>query len=111
MIFFLPWLFLSGAYLLAWVLDRRPRVRLSRPDIKGLWIMGLGLAAAPLALAGGAFTGECYLAAGDYDRANYAFVQAVGPRSAAPARRLSDQGEQAQTMLRKLQLQQRFPGL
>ena len=56
-IFFLPWLFLSGAYLLAWVLDRRSRVRLSRPDTKGLSIMGLSLAAAPLALAGGAFTG------------------------------------------------------
>ena len=63
-IFFLPLVVLSGAYLLAWVLHRRvlhrrSRTRLSRPDTKGLSIMGLSLllAAAPLALAGGAFTG------------------------------------------------------
>jgi hypothetical protein len=138
-IFFLPWVFLSGAYLLAWVLHRRvlhrrSRVRLSRPDAKGLSIMALSLllAAAPLALAAPATeehegcpvstgeahslgdrlfeqgsyqaAGECYLAAGDYDRANHAFVKAVGPTSAATARQLSDQGEQAKTMLRKLQL-------
>lgn len=48
--------------------------------------------------------GECYLAAGDYDRANHAFVRAVGPASAATARQLSDQGEQAKTMVRRLQL-------
>jgi hypothetical protein len=119
-IFFLPWVFV--------------RVRLSRPDAKGLSIMALSLllAAAPLALAAPATeehegcpvstgeahslgdrlfeqgsyqaAGECYLAAGDYDRANHAFVKAVGPTSAATARQLSDQGEQAKTMLRKLQL-------
>jgi hypothetical protein len=56
-ILFLPWVFLSGAYLLAWVLHRRVlyrrRVRLSRPDTKGLSMMGpsLVLAAAQPALA------------------------------------------------------------
>ena len=57
-IFFLPWLFLSGAYLLAWVLHRRvvhrrSLARLSRPDTKAVAIMGLSLllAAAQLALA------------------------------------------------------------
>jgi hypothetical protein len=48
--------------------------------------------------------GACYLTAGDYDRANRAFVKAVGPASAVTARQLSDQGEQAKTMLHNLQL-------
>jgi hypothetical protein len=138
-IFFLPWVLLSGAYLLAWVLHRRvpyrrSRVRVTGSVAKGLSIMGLSLllAAAPLAfadpaleehqgcpvsaeeahsLADGLFeqgsyqaAGACYLAAGDYDRANRAFVKAVGPASAATARQLSDQGAQAKTMLHNLQL-------
>jgi hypothetical protein len=48
--------------------------------------------------------GACYLAAGDYDRANRAFVKAVGPASAITAAQLSDQGAQAKTMLHNLQL-------
>ncbi len=48
--------------------------------------------------------GACYLAAGDYDRANRAFLKAVGPASAVTARQLSGQGEQAKTMLHNLQL-------
>ena len=137
-VFFLPWVLLSGAYLLAWVLHRRvlhrrSRARLSRPDTKALSIMGLSLllVAARLALAApgtedregcpvsteearslgdslfeqGSYqaAGECYLAARDYDRANRAFVKAVGPASASTASQLSDQGELAKSMLRKLQ--------
>jgi len=137
-IFFLPWVFLSGAFLVAWVLHgrvpyRRSRVRVSGSAAKGLSIIGLSLllAAAPLALGAPATeeregcpvsmeeahslgdrlfeqrsyqaAGECYLAAGDYDRANRAFVKAVGPAMAATARQLSDQGAQAKTMLLKLQ--------
>ena len=138
MIFFLPWVYLSGAYLFAWLLHRRvihrhSQGRVSLSDARTLSIMGLTLllAAAPLTLAAPAeehagcpvsspeahslgdrlfeqgsyqAAGECYLAAGDYDRANHAFVKAVGPAGAATARQLSDQGEQAKTMLRKLQL-------
>ena len=48
--------------------------------------------------------GACYLAAGDNDRANRAFVKAVGPASAVTARQLSGQGEQAKTMLHNLQV-------
>jgi hypothetical protein len=138
-IFFLPWVLLSGAYLLAWVLNRRVPSRRSRVQVtgsvaKGLSIMGLSLllAATPLALAepapeerqgcpvsaeeahslaDGLFeqgsyqaAGACYLAAGDYDRANRAFVKAVGPVSAATAHQLSDQGTHAKTMLHNLQL-------
>ena len=138
-IFFLPWVLLSGAYLLASVLHRRVPYRRSRARVKGsaykgLSIMGLSLllAAIPLALADpapeghqscpvsaeeahsvadGLFeqgsyqaAGACYLAAGDYDRANRAFVKAVGPASTATARQLSDQGAQAKTMLHNLQL-------
>jgi hypothetical protein len=137
-IFFLPWVFLSSAYLIAWVLHRRvprwrSRVRVSRSAAKGLSIQGLSLllAAALLAHAAPATAehegcpvsreeahslgdrlfeqrsyqaaGECYLAAGDYDRANRAFVKAVGPASSSTASQLSDQGERAKTMLRKLQ--------
>ena len=113
---------------------RSSGVRGSRPGAKGLSIMGLGLllAAAPLVLADPAIeerqgcpvaseqshsladrlsqqgsyqaAGACYLAAGDYDRANRAFVKAVGPVSASTARQLSDQGEQAKTLLHNLQL-------
>jgi hypothetical protein len=138
-IFFLPLVVLSGAYLLAWVLHRRvlhrrSRARLTRPDTKALSIMGLSLllAAAQLALAAPATeehegcpvsteearslgdslfeqgsyqaAGDCYLAAGDYDRANHAFVKAVGPASAATARQLSDERKQAKMILSKLQL-------
>jgi hypothetical protein len=138
-IFFLPWVLLSGAYLPAWVLHRRVRyrrakVRVTGSAAKGLSIMGLSLllAAAPLALADPALeqhqgcpvsaeeahsladglfeqgsyqaAGACYLAAGDYDRANRAFVKALGPASAATERQLSDQGAQAKTMLHNLQV-------
>jgi hypothetical protein len=48
--------------------------------------------------------GECYLAAGDYDRANRAFAKAVGPASTATARQLTQQGEQAKTMLHNVQI-------
>jgi len=47
--------------------------------------------------------GECYQAAGEYDLANRAFVKAVEPEGAATARQLSDQRDQAKTMLRKVQ--------
>ena len=138
-IFFLPWVLLSGAYLFAWVHHRRvllrhSRVRGSRADAKGLSIMGVSLllAAAPPgftepplgehqgcpvstedahSLADRLFdqgsyqaAGECYLAAGDYDRANRAFVKAVGPASGAIARRASVQGNQAKAFLRKVRL-------
>ena len=101
---------------------------------KGLSIMGLGLllTAAPLVLADPAveegqscpvsteqahsladrlseqgryqLAGECYLAAGDHDRANRAFVKAVGPASTATARQLTEQGERAKTMLHNVQI-------
>ena len=48
--------------------------------------------------------GECYQAAGELDLANRAFVKAVGPQSAVTASQLSEQRDQAKTMLRKLQL-------
>ena len=116
------------------VLHRSSGERGSRPGIRGLPILGLArlLAAAPLALADPALeqhqgcpvsaeeahsladglyeqgsyqaAGACYLAAGDYDRANRAFVKAVGPASTATSRQLSDQGAQAKTMLHNLQL-------
>ena len=115
------------------VFHRRSGERGSRRG-SGLPIVGLALllAAAPLALADPALeehqgcvvateeahsladrlfdqgsyqaAGACYLAAGDYDRANRAFVKAVGPASAATAHQLSDQGAQAKTMLHSLQL-------
>jgi hypothetical protein len=48
--------------------------------------------------------GECYQAAGEFGLANRAFVKAVGPQSAVTASQLSEQREQAKTMLRKVQL-------
>jgi hypothetical protein len=48
--------------------------------------------------------GECYQAAGEYGLANRAFVKAVGPQSAVTASQLSEQRDQAKTMLRKVQL-------
>jgi hypothetical protein len=48
--------------------------------------------------------GECYQAAGEYGLANRAFVKAVGPQSAAAASQLSEQRDQAKTMLRKFEL-------
>ena len=47
--------------------------------------------------------GECYQAAGEYALANRAFFKAVGPESAATARLLSDQRDQAKAMLRNAQ--------
>jgi len=111
-----------------------PAARISRPKAKRLSISGLSLllVAAPLAFAEPAIeehqscpvstaeahsladrlyeqgsyqvAGECYLAAGDYDRANRAFVKAVGPVSTATARQLTEQGEQAKTMLHSVQI-------
>ena len=46
----------------------------------------------------------CYQAAGELDLANRAYVRAVEPRSAETARQLSDQRDQAKTMLRKVEL-------
>lgn len=116
------------------MLHRSSGARGSRAGAAGLLIVALGLlmGAAPLARADPAHeehqscpvaseeahsladrlfeegsyqaAGACYLAAGDYDRANRAFVKAVGPASAATARQLSDQGTQAKTMLHNLQL-------
>jgi hypothetical protein len=53
----------------------------------------------------GAFqrAGECYQAAGDHALANRAFLKAVAPQSAATARQLSDQRDQAKALLRKVQ--------
>jgi hypothetical protein len=48
--------------------------------------------------------GECYQAAGEFALANRAFVKAVEPKSAATARQLSEQRDQAKMMLRKVQL-------
>lgn len=48
--------------------------------------------------------GECYQAAGEYGLANRAFVKAVGPQSEVTASQLSEQRDQAKTMLRKVQL-------
>jgi hypothetical protein len=47
---------------------------------------------------------ECYQAAGELALANRAYVRAVEPRSAETARQLSDQRDQAKTMLRKVEL-------
>jgi len=53
----------------------------------------------------GAFewAGHCYEAAGEYEAANRAFLDAVQPQSAATARQLAEQRDQARTLLRKLQ--------
>jgi hypothetical protein len=48
--------------------------------------------------------GDCYQAAGELALANRAYVKAVEPRSAATARQLSDQRDQAKTMLSKVEL-------
>lgn len=48
--------------------------------------------------------GECYQAAGEFDRANRAFVKAVGPQSAATASQLSEQRDQAKMMVRRIEL-------
>jgi hypothetical protein len=48
--------------------------------------------------------GECYQAAGEYALANRAFVKAVGPQSTVTANQLSEQRDQARTMLRKVEL-------
>jgi hypothetical protein len=47
--------------------------------------------------------GECYQAAKEYDLANRAFLRAVQPESAATARQLSDQRDEARTLLRRVQ--------
>ena len=53
----------------------------------------------------GAFqsAGECYQAAGEFALANRAYVRAVEPRSAVTAHQLSDQRDQAKSMLRKVE--------
>jgi hypothetical protein len=48
--------------------------------------------------------GECYQVAGEYGLANRAFVKAVAPQSAVTANQLSEQRDQAKTMLRKVEL-------
>jgi hypothetical protein len=47
--------------------------------------------------------GECYQAAGEYGLANRAFVNAVEPESKMTARQLSDQRDQAKSLLRQVQ--------
>jgi hypothetical protein len=47
--------------------------------------------------------GECYQAAGQLALADKAFLKAVGPESAATARQLSDQRDQAKALLHKVQ--------
>jgi hypothetical protein len=46
--------------------------------------------------------GECYQTAGEYARADRAFLKAVEPAGELTARRLSDQGEQAKALLRQV---------
>lgn len=46
--------------------------------------------------------GLCYEAAGDHALANKAFLKAVGPRSSATTRQLSDQRDQAKALVRQL---------
>jgi len=108
-IFFLPWFLLGSAYLGEWALARGAR-------LIGLASTGtgdrLGFSAARLRLIGLAFllmtayqsAGDCYQAAGELALANRAYVKAVEPRSATTARQLSDQRDQAKTMLRKVEL-------
>ena len=48
--------------------------------------------------------GKCYEAAGEYALANRAFLKAVEPQSAQTARQLSEQRDQAKTMLRQVGL-------
>jgi hypothetical protein len=46
--------------------------------------------------------GDCYQAAGEYARADRAFLKAVSPESAETARQLSDQRNQAKALLRQV---------
>jgi len=130
-IFFLPWFSLGIAYLLEWLRQRRSRSHHLRGRLR-LVALGFSVAAASLAHADpvavaqhacpvsaqeqaralgdelfeqGAYqrAGECYQAANEYALANRAFLRAVQPQSAATARQLSDQRDQAITMLRKIQ--------
>ena len=48
--------------------------------------------------------GKCYEAAGEYALANRAFMKAVEPQSAQTVRQLSEQRDQAKTMLHKVEL-------
>jgi len=133
-VFFLPWFLLGSAYLGEWAVDRGARSRrgfsAARLRLIGL---GLLLITAPLARADplpegqapcpvttlaeartlgdtlfeqGDYqsAGDCYQAAGELALANRAYVRAVEPRSAVTARQLSDQSDQAKTMLRKVEL-------
>ncbi|MBV8144907.1 MAG: hypothetical protein JO184_07860 [Gammaproteobacteria bacterium] len=52
--------------------------------------------------------GQCYEAAGEYELANRAFLDAVQPQSEATARELAEQRDQARALLR--QVQQAFRG-
>lgn len=47
--------------------------------------------------------GECYQAAGEYELANRAYLNAVEPESKLTARKVSDQRDQAKTLLRQVQ--------
>jgi hypothetical protein len=47
--------------------------------------------------------GECYQAAGEFAQANRAFLDAVEPESKATAHELSDQRDQAKTLLHQVQ--------
>jgi hypothetical protein len=46
---------------------------------------------------------ECYQAAGEYGLANRAFLNAVEPESKMTARQVSDQRDQARSLLRQVQ--------
>lgn len=48
--------------------------------------------------------GACYEAAGEYARANRAYVRAVEPESTVTRQRASEQGEQAKALLRQVRL-------
>jgi hypothetical protein len=47
--------------------------------------------------------GECYQAAGEYELANRAFLNAVEPESKVTAQQVSDQRDQAKSLLRQVQ--------
>jgi hypothetical protein len=48
--------------------------------------------------------GECYQVAGEYARANEAFVRAVGPKSEVTARQMSEQRERARALFHQVQV-------
>jgi hypothetical protein len=47
---------------------------------------------------------ECYVTAGETERANRAFIKAVGPASEASERRVTGQGQQVKALLQRYKL-------